>query len=43
MSREGVLAAFGQSDNDMRSDRTRAGMKAGSNSDAGYSLLRSNT
>ncbi len=25
---EGVLAAFGQFDNDVRSDRTRAGMKA---------------
>ena len=25
---EGVLAAFAQSDNDVRSDRTRAGMRA---------------
>lgn len=41
---EGVLAAFAQFDNDCRSDRTRAGMKAALwNSDAGCSWRRSAT
>jgi DNA invertase Pin-like site-specific DNA recombinase len=40
---EGVLAAFAQFDNDVRSDRTRAGMKAGWNSDDGCSWRRSAT
>jgi site-specific DNA recombinase len=35
---EGVLAAFAQFDNDVRSDRTRAGMKAVLSSDAGLFL-----
>jgi hypothetical protein len=38
---EGVLAAFAQFDNDVRSDRTRAGMKAALNSDDGCSWHRS--
>jgi site-specific DNA recombinase len=38
---EGVLAAFAQFDNDVRSDRTRAGMKAARNSDDGCSSHQS--
>jgi hypothetical protein len=38
---EGVLAAFAQFDNDVRSDRTRAGMKAALDSVDGYSMRRS--
>jgi hypothetical protein len=40
---EGVLAAFAQFDNDVRSDRTRAGMRARWNSDDGPSRRRSDT
>jgi hypothetical protein len=40
---EGVLAAFAQFDNDVRSDRTRAGMKAALELGVGCSWHRSAT